>query len=68
MRIWLVSREGRPRAVFSTAGDASEYVADNGGAICCDVHCLVLDACTRTRHFFSMPRAASLTSAAAPGR
>ena len=48
MRIWLVRRDGRPRAVFSTAGDASEYVADNGGAICCDVQCLVLDACART--------------------
>jgi hypothetical protein len=59
MRIWLVCRDGRPRAVFSTAADARDYVADNGGAICCDVQCLVLDACTRTQQFFSMPRTAN---------
>ena len=44
MRIWLVSREGHPRALFSTAADANDYVADNGGAKSCDVQCLVLDS------------------------
>jgi len=58
MRIWLVSREGRPRAVFSTAGDARDYMTDNGGATYCQIECLVLDACTRTQQFFAIPRAA----------
>jgi hypothetical protein len=58
MRLWLVCRDGRPRAVFSTAGGAGDYVADNGGAICCDVQCLVLDAWTRTQrwHFQSITK------------
>jgi hypothetical protein len=64
MRIWLVCRDGRPRALFSTAGGASDYVADNGGPICCDVQCLVLDAYTRSQQFFSVPRAARSTLAA----
>jgi hypothetical protein len=68
MRIWLVSRDGNPRAAFSTAADASDYVADNGGAVRCDVRCLVLDACTRTEQFFAMPRASNTTLVAAPGR
>jgi len=50
MRIWLVCRDGRPRAVFSTAGSANDYAAENGGANCCDVQYLVLDACTRAQH------------------
>ena len=66
MRIWLVSRDGRPRAVFSTAGDANDYAADNGGTTCCAVQCLILDACTRTQQFFSMPRVAVSASATAP--
>jgi len=45
--------------VFSTAGDAHDYVADNGGVARCEVQCLVLDACTRTQQFFSMPRGAN---------
>ena len=68
MRIWLVSREGRPRAVFSTATDARDYVADNGGTIHCDVECLVLDARTRTQQFFSTPRPANSAGATDPRR
>jgi len=61
VRIWLVCRDGHPRAVFSTAGGASDYMADNGGTASCDVQCLVLDARTRTQQFFSMPRATNST-------
>jgi hypothetical protein len=66
MRIWLVTRDGRSPAVFSTAGDARDYVVDNGGPTCCDVECFVLDARMRTQQFFAMPRRAAL--AAEPGR
>ena len=62
MRVWLVCRDGRPRALFSTAADARDYVADNGASSGWDVQCLVLDACTRTQQFFSMPRAAAAAS------
>jgi len=65
MRIWLVCRDGRARALFSTAGDASDYVADNGGAAGCDVQCLVLDSCTRTQQFFPMPPCDDIASIAA---
>jgi len=64
MRIWLVSREGHPRALFSTAADANDYVADNGGAKSCDVQCLVLDSCARTQQFFLTPRRSATASIA----
>ena len=62
MRIWLVTRGGRPRALFSTAEGACEYVADNGGTSCCDIQCLVLDAWTRSTQFFLMPGGAAISS------
>jgi hypothetical protein len=51
MRVWLVCRDGRPRAVFSTAEGASDYVADNEGASRCDVQGLVLDAYTHSQRW-----------------
>src|SRR5262249_51541944 len=64
MRIWLVCSDGRPRAVFSTAGDASDCVADHGG----EVQYFVLDTCMRTQRFF-LGHAVKLkpTDASAPG-
>lgn len=50
MRIWLVCRDGRPRAVFSTAGGAKDFVNENGSETRCDVQYLVLDGCTRAQH------------------
>ena len=45
MQIWVVCRNGRPSAVFSTAGSANEFVAGNGGATSCDAKWFILDAC-----------------------
>jgi hypothetical protein len=44
MRVWVVSRNGAPCAVFSTAGRAKEYVDGSGRASAHDVRWFVLDA------------------------
>ena len=44
MRIWVVSRDGHPAAVFSSAGSASDYAAEHGGPSCLEINWLILDA------------------------
>jgi hypothetical protein len=51
MRVWLVCRDDRPRAVFSTAEGASDYLADNAGANRCNIQCVVVDAYTRSQRW-----------------
>jgi hypothetical protein len=45
MRIWVVSRNGTPCAVFSTAGSAKDYVDGRGRANTHHIRWFVLDAC-----------------------
>jgi hypothetical protein len=66
MRIWVVSRNGTPRAVFSTAGGANDYVAGSGSTSRCDVQWFVLDACDDhdTQRFMLTPSAVNSNRAA----
>jgi hypothetical protein len=57
MRIWVVSSGGVPRAVFSTAGSAKDYI--DGCASHHDVSWFVLDACDDCYAQGVLPRAAN---------
>jgi hypothetical protein len=57
MRIWVVSCNGAPCAVFSTAGSAKDYI--DGCASQHDVSWFVLDACDDRYAQRVLPRAAN---------
>jgi hypothetical protein len=44
MRIWIVSRDGHPAAVFLSAGSASDYASEHGDQSSFDIRWLILDA------------------------
>jgi hypothetical protein len=63
MRIWVVSSNGMPCAVFSTAGSAQDYIDGRGSANSHDISWFVLDACDDHCTQRVLPRAANANRA-----